>query len=91
MSGKTENEFLESLGASEVVARGAFEEKARPLNKELYAGAVDVAGGNILANILSMTKKYGMSPVIACRQSAYYIALRLQYNFRNCFCMWIGQ
>jgi len=64
MSGKTENEFLESLGASEVVARGAFEEKARPLNKELYAGAVDVAGGNILANILSMTKKYGT--VSAC-------------------------
>lgn len=64
MSGKTENEFLESLGASEVVARGAFEEKPRPLNKELYAGAVDVAGGNILANILSMTKKYGT--VSAC-------------------------
>jgi len=64
MSGKKENQFLESLGASEVAIRSDFEEKARPLNRELYAGAVDVAGGNILANILSMTKKYGT--VSAC-------------------------
>ena len=61
LSGKAEAEeqFLKSLGASEVQARQAFEEKARPLNKELYAGGVDVAGGNILANMLSMTKRYG--------------------------------
>lgn len=64
MSGKPENAFLESLGASEVVSRADFEEKARPLGRELYAGGVDVAGGNILANILSMTKKYGT--VSAC-------------------------
>jgi len=61
LSGKAEAEgdFLKSIGATEVLARQSFEEKARALNKELYAGAVDVAGGNILANILSMTQKYG--------------------------------
>ena len=61
LSGKAEQEenFLKSLGAKEVQARQAFEDKARPLNKELYAGGVDVAGGNILANMLSMTKRYG--------------------------------
>ena len=82
MSGKTENEFLESLGASEVVARGAFEEKARPLNKELYAGAVDVAGGNILANILSMTKKYG--------EKLPKLKRIIDRNFRDCFRLWIS-
>ena len=59
MSGKTDNPMLTQLGAEKVVARSDFEDKARPLNKENYAGAVDVAGGNILANILSMTKAQG--------------------------------
>jgi len=64
LSGKAEAEeaFLKSLGADSVLPRQSFEDKARPLNKELYAGGVDVAGGNILANMLSMTKKYGMYP-----------------------------
>ena len=51
--------MLTQLGAEKVVARSDFEDKARPLNRENYAGAVDVAGGNILANILSMTKAQG--------------------------------
>ena len=59
MSGKTDNPMLTQLGAAKVVARADFEDKARPLNRENYAGAVDVAGGNILANILSMTKAQG--------------------------------
>ena len=59
MSGKTDNPMLTQLGAEKVVARSDFEDKARPLNRENYAGAVDVAGGNILANILSMTKAQG--------------------------------
>lgn len=70
LSGKAEAEesFLKSLGADQVLSRQPFEEKARALNKELYAGGIDVAGGNILANILSMTKKYGT--VSACGLAA---------------------
>jgi len=64
MSGKVDNPMLTKLGAGKVVARADFEEKARALNRENYAGAVDVAGGNILANILSMTKCQGT--VAAC-------------------------
>merc|ERR1711935_128789 len=62
--------LLSSMGydvvamSGKVVARADFEEKARALNRENYAGAVDVAGGNILANILSMTKCQGT--VAAC-------------------------
>ncbi len=57
-------DFLKSLGASDIAARGDFADKARPLAKELWAGAVDVAGGNTLANVISQIKRHGA--VSAC-------------------------
>lgn len=60
----SEADFLMSLGAAEVIERQPFSEKARPLGKELWAGAVDVAGGNTLANVISQVK-YG-GAVAAC-------------------------
>ncbi len=59
-----EADFLKSLGAAEVIERQPFSEKARPLAKELWAGAVDVAGGNTLANVISQMKYGGV--VAAC-------------------------
>jgi acrylyl-CoA reductase (NADPH) len=59
-----EKDFLLGLGAADVIDRADFSEKARPLNKELWAGAIDVAGGNTLANVLSQIK-YG-GAVAAC-------------------------
>lgn len=59
-----ESEYLKSLGATEVVDRKDFSSKPRPLSKELWAAAVDVAGGNTLANVLSQTKRAGA--VAAC-------------------------
>ncbi len=59
-----EKAYLERLGAAEVIQRQPFGEKARPLGKELWAGAVDVAGGNTLANVLSQMG-YG-GAVAAC-------------------------
>ncbi len=59
-----EKDYLLSLGASDVIERSEFSAKARPLYKELWAGAIDVAGGNTLANVLSQMK-YG-SAVSAC-------------------------
>jgi acrylyl-CoA reductase (NADPH) len=59
-----EKEYLENLGASDVIERQGFAEKARPLYKELWAGAIDVAGGNTLANVISQMK-YG-SAIAAC-------------------------
>ncbi|MFT5657981.1 MAG: acrylyl-CoA reductase (NADPH) [Gammaproteobacteria bacterium] len=60
----SEKDYLLSLGATDVIERKAFSEKARPLYKELWAGAIDVAGGNTLANVLSQLK-YGAA-VAAC-------------------------
>jgi acrylyl-CoA reductase (NADPH) len=53
-----EKNFLTGLGAADVLDRAGFADKARPLSKELWAGAIDVAGGNTLANVLSQMK-YG--------------------------------
>lgn len=59
-----EADFLRGLGAAEVIDRQPFGEKAKPLARELWAGAVDVAGGNTLANVLSQIR-YG-GAVAAC-------------------------
>ena len=59
-----EKEYLIGLGAADVIDRAGFADKARPLYKELWSGAIDVAGGNTLANVLSQIK-YG-GAVAAC-------------------------
>lgn len=59
-----ERNYLQGLGAADVIDRKDFSEKARPLYKELWAGAVDVAGGNTLANVLSQVIHGGA--VAAC-------------------------
>ncbi len=64
-TGRTsEADFLTKLGAAEIRDRADFSEKAKPLSRQLWAGAVDVAGGNTLANILSQMD-YG-GAVAAC-------------------------
>lgn len=59
-----EHDYLSRLGAAEIIERQAFTDKPRMLGKELWAGAIDVAGGNTLANVLSQMK-YG-GGVAAC-------------------------
>lgn len=60
----SEETFLKNLGAADVMDRQAFAEKARPLAREQWIGAIDVAGGNTLANVLSQME-YG-GAVAAC-------------------------
>ena len=55
---RDEQSFLKSLGAAEVIDRAELSSPAKPLAKERWAGAVDVAGSHTLANVLSMTR-YG--------------------------------
>lgn len=54
-------EYLKSLGAGSVVERGfVLEGSDRPMMKERWAGAVDVAGGDILAAIVKATRYGGI-------------------------------
>ena len=59
-----ETDYLMSLGASKVMDRNELSEKVRPLAKERWAGAIDVAGSHTLANICA-SMKYG-GTVAAC-------------------------
>ncbi|MEW5963839.1 MAG: MDR family oxidoreductase [Pseudomonadota bacterium] len=64
-TGRREEEgFLRSLGAAAVIDRSELSEPARPLGKERWAGAIDVAGSHTLANAISMTRLHGC--VAAC-------------------------
>ena len=64
-----EKDFLLGLGAADVLDRADFAEKARPLGKELWAGAIDVAGGNTLANVLSQLKYGGAAAICGLAES----------------------
>ncbi|MCI5105771.1 MAG: YhdH/YhfP family quinone oxidoreductase [Pseudomonadales bacterium] len=59
------SDWLRDFGAADIIDRAEMsEENKRPLLKERWAAAVDVAGGNSLLNILK-TLRYGGS-VAAC-------------------------
>jgi acrylyl-CoA reductase (NADPH) len=60
----SEEPYLKSLGAANVVDRNEFAAPARPLGKMRWAGAIDSVGSATLANILSQTS-YG-GTVAAC-------------------------
>jgi acrylyl-CoA reductase (NADPH) len=57
-------EYLEKLGASEVIDRNTLSEPGRPLAKERWGGAIDSAGSHTLANVCASTKYGGV--VAAC-------------------------
>jgi putative YhdH/YhfP family quinone oxidoreductase len=61
LTGKeSESDWLKKLGAKEVLLRQSLNlEKIRPLDKAIWAGAVDSLGGSVLAWILSSMKDNG--------------------------------
>lgn len=59
-----EADYLRALGATEIIERSRFAREPRPLGRETWAGAIDVAGGRTLANVLSEIR-YG-GAVAAC-------------------------
>ncbi len=65
VSGRSgEAEYLKTLGAAEVLGRAEFENPGKPLGKERWAGAIDVVGSHVLANVCATTR-YG-GAVAAC-------------------------
>jgi acrylyl-CoA reductase (NADPH) len=59
VTGKADAEpWLRSLGATDVIDRAAVSDTSRPLQKEIWAGAVDCVGGDLLVHVLS-SLRYG--------------------------------
>ncbi|MDR7079713.1 putative YhdH/YhfP family quinone oxidoreductase [Neobacillus niacini] len=55
-----ENSFLHKLGAKEIISReDVFNGKIKPLDKQIWAAAVDPVGGETLASILSKIQNNG--------------------------------
>ena len=55
---KKEREFLQGLGASEIISREEVnDESNKPLLRERWAGAVDTVGGTTLAALLKAAKR----------------------------------
>ncbi|MDK8874246.1 MDR family oxidoreductase [Paracoccus sp. SSJ] len=59
-----EADYLTGLGAKRILPRSDFSEPGKPLGREQWAGAVDVAGGRVLANVCASMKYRGV--VAAC-------------------------
>ena len=64
-----EKDFLTRLGAAEIVDRAEFADKPRPLAKERWSAAIDVAGGNTLANLLSQLRRGAAAAVCGLAES----------------------
>ncbi|NHM31587.1 NADPH:quinone oxidoreductase family protein [Neobacillus terrae] len=57
---QSEHEYLKQIGAKEIISReDVTGNKLRPLDEQLWAGAVDPVGGKTLASILSKTAYNG--------------------------------
>lgn len=63
-----EKDYLQGLGADEIIDRSELTGPAKPLWHEKWAGAIDTAGGIVLANILCRIKYRGT--VAACGLAA---------------------
>lgn len=64
-SGRPENsDWLKSIGADRVIDRAELLEPARPLEKQLWAGAIDTVGSKVLAKVLAQVDYQGA--VAAC-------------------------
>ena len=57
-------EFLLSLGAKDILARGELARDAKPVERETWAAGVDSVGSNTLATVLAQTAREGI--VAAC-------------------------
>jgi len=60
VSGKKElREWLQDLGASRILGRDELPGKKRPLEKAMWAGAIDNVGGDMLARITRTIRPWG--------------------------------
>lgn len=84
-SGKADQaEFLKSIGAAEVIDRAELAEpNKRPMLKERFAGAVDVAGGDTLANVIKSIQAGGSVSCCGLVQSPAFDGTVLPFILRG--------
>ena len=60
----SEEPYLKSLGAAEIIDRNTLSQPGKPLQKQRWAGSVDSVGSHTLANVCAQTIEEGV--VTAC-------------------------
>ncbi|CRG50805.1 acrylyl-CoA reductase (NADPH) [Yersinia wautersii] len=71
ISGRDSNsDYLKSLGAQRILPRSDYLDASRPLEKQLWAGAIDTVGDSMLAKILAQMNYNGA--VAACGLAGGY-------------------
>ncbi|EKN3362282.1 oxidoreductase [Yersinia ruckeri] len=71
ISGRETNyDYLMALGAKRILPRSDFSDASRPLEKQLWAGAIDTVGDTLLAKILAQMNYNGT--VAACGLAGGY-------------------
>ena len=61
---ESQKEFLEHLGATELLDRSQLAEASKPLEKEKWAAVIDTVGSSTLATTIAQTRREGI--VTAC-------------------------
>lgn len=78
-----EADYLASLGAAEVIDRAELSEPGKPLQRERWAGVVDAAGGNTLANACAQTRYRGAVAACGLAESAGFPATVMPFILRG--------
>lgn len=84
MTGKAgQAEYLKSLGASEVIGRGDVVDQGRPLEKPLWAGALDSVGGAQLSWLARSMQRDGVIGAFGNAGGAEFAGNVLPYILRG--------
>ncbi len=78
-----ESEYLQSLGATEVIDRTSLSEKGKPLQRERWAGVVDSVGSHTLVNACAQTKYRGAVAACGLAQGADFPATVMPFILRG--------
>ena len=78
-----ESDYLTDLGATEVIDRAALSEAGKPLQRERWAGVVDAAGGNTLANACAQTRYRGAVAACGLAESPKFPATVMPFILRG--------
>ncbi|MVW70504.1 MDR family oxidoreductase [Bordetella sp. 15P40C-2] len=78
-----ESNYLQSLGAAEIIDRKTLSEPGKPLGKERWAGAVDSVGSHTLANVCAGTRYRGVVAACGLAQGMDFPATVAPFILRN--------
>lgn len=78
-----EQDFLRSLGASDVIDRKTLSERGKPLQRERWSGVIDCVGSQTLANAIAQTRYDGVITACGLAQGADLPATVMPFILRS--------